>query len=55
MSALRESVGPLAFERGRFGDAIGLFERLVFTAEFEEFLTIPAYDHLLDLPAAGQA
>jgi malate synthase len=47
MAGVRAEVGPDRFERGRFGDAIGLFERLVFSPTFEEFLTVPAYELLL--------
>jgi len=46
MAAVRAEVGPARFESGRFGDAIALFERLIFSPTFEEFLTIPAYDLL---------
>jgi malate synthase len=47
MAAVRAEVGPARFEGGRFGDAIALFERLIFTTTFDEFLTIPAYELLL--------
>ena len=35
------------FDAGRFLDAIRLFERLVLSPTFEEFLTSPAYELLL--------
>ena len=47
MSAVRAEVGPVRFEGGRFTDAIVLFERLIFSPSFEEFLTVPAYELLL--------
>jgi len=34
---------------GRLGDASVLFERLAIADEFEEFLTLPAYERLLEL------
>jgi len=34
---------------GRLGDASALFERLSIADEFEEFLTLPAYEKLLAL------
>jgi malate synthase len=34
---------------GRLGDASALFERLTISDEFEEFLTLPAYERLLAL------
>jgi malate synthase len=46
MAAVRAEVGPARFEGGRFTDAVSLFERLVFSSTFEEFLTIPAYELL---------
>jgi malate synthase A len=55
MAAVRDEVGPFRFEGGRFADAIALFERLVFSASLEEFLTIPAYEHLLERSVAEPA
>jgi malate synthase len=47
MAAVRADVGPARFDGGRFTDAIALFERLIFSTSFEEFLTVPAYELLL--------
>jgi malate synthase len=47
MLAVRTGVGPARFDGGRFKDAIALFERLIFSPVFEEFLTVPAYELLL--------
>jgi malate synthase A len=47
MAAVRAEVGPARFEDGRFTDAVWLFERLVFSPTFDEFLTVPAYELLL--------
>ena len=55
MEALRAELGPFRFERGRFTEAIGLFERLALAPDFEEFLTIPAYDILRDRECRGGA
>ena len=52
---LREAVGEVAFERGKYAEALALCETLVFSRHFEEFLTIPAYEHLLDPAARRQA
>ncbi len=46
MSVLR-AAAPDAFETGRFAEAEALFMKMSLGAEFEEFLTLPAYD-LLD-------
>ena len=52
---LRAAVGDVAFERGKYVEALALCEALVFSHHFEEFLTIPAYEHLLDPAAMRQA
>jgi malate synthase len=43
METVRQEVGEERFEYGRFPEAISLFHRLSLAAEFEEFLTLPAY------------
>jgi malate synthase len=43
MQRVEAEVGTAAFRRGRFPDAIKLFEDISLAEEFEEFLTIPAY------------
>ena len=48
MDAVRTEIGSGRFEGGRFKEAIALFERLVFSPTFEEFLTVPAYELLSD-------
>jgi malate synthase len=45
---LRSELGP-RFERGRFAEAVALFDRLSTAPEFEEFLTLPAYEQVLTL------
>jgi malate synthase len=47
MDAVRAEVGATRFDGGRFRDAIALFERLIFSPTFEEFLTVPAYELLI--------
>ena len=48
MASVRTEVGPARYDGGRFTDAVALFERLIFSPTFEEFLTIPAYELLLN-------
>ncbi len=48
MAAVRAEIGSGRFEGGRFNDAIALFERLILSSSFEEFLTLPAYELLPD-------
>jgi malate synthase len=43
---LRESLGEEAFRRGRFEDARELFDQVALSPEFEDFLTLPAYERL---------
>jgi malate synthase len=46
MAALKATLPTGAFEGGRFAEAIGLFSEMSLADEFEEFLTLPAYDIL---------
>ena len=46
MAELRASLPQERFEAGRFDEAIALFERLSTADDFEEFLTLPAYEIL---------
>ena len=43
---IRALLGADAFDRGRFDEARGLFERVALGPDFPEFLTIPAYELL---------
>ena len=47
MAKLRQVLGAETFDKGRFGDAIKLFSDMSLAPDFEEFLTLPAYE-LLD-------
>jgi malate synthase len=47
LAALRDTLGATRYDDGRFAEARMLFERLSTAEEFEEFLTLPAYDMLL--------
>lgn len=46
LEAIRKEVGPATFDAGRYDLARSLFERMSTAREFEEFLTLPAYEHL---------
>ena len=48
LASLIEELGRGRIERGRFGNAIALIQRLTLGEEFDEFLTLPAYELLLD-------
>jgi malate synthase len=47
MERVRQEVGPENYASGRFPEAIDLFRKLSLAAEFEDFLTIPAYRMLV--------
>jgi malate synthase len=49
MASLRETIGCERFDAGRFSEACELFEQLCTRGDFEEFLTLPAYERLVSL------
>jgi malate synthase len=46
LQKVEETIGAEALGRGRFGEAKTLFEEVALSDEFEEFLTIPGYEHI---------
>lgn len=46
LDKIKQQVGEQAYENGRYLDAARLFDRLVMSEEFVEFLTLPAYEQL---------
>jgi len=46
MEAIKTEVGVERFAAGNFELARKLFEDMILSPELEEFLTIPAYDHI---------
>ena len=46
MTAIRERVGDDAFGSGRWEDARSLFTEMALAEDFEDFLTIPAYERM---------
>jgi malate synthase len=46
LEKLRKQVGAERFESGRFTTASQIFEKMMTSAEFPEFLTLLAYDYL---------
>jgi malate synthase len=47
LALIRKSIGPERFGEGRFEEAADIFRAVSLSKEFVEFLTIPAYDHLV--------
>ncbi|MFO1147627.1 MAG: malate synthase A [Alsobacter sp.] len=43
MGKVREAIGPEAYDKGRFPEAIKLFSDMSLAKDFAEFLTLPAY------------
>jgi malate synthase len=54
LSRLRTSLGAQRYDGGRFAEASRLFDRISTASEFQEFLTLPAYDELLTLTGTLQ-
>jgi malate synthase A len=54
LAALSSALGP-RYAAGRFAEAKALFDAMSTSAEFEEFLTLPAYDELLRLTGSLKA
>ena len=46
LEAIRATLGDELYSEGRFKEAQAIFERVSLEDEFEEFLTVPAYDYL---------
>ena len=46
MAKVRQAIGPTTFDAGQFDDATELFTDMSLALEFEEFLTLPAYERL---------
>ena len=46
MQSIRGAVGEERYANGRFDLARDLFDRLITSAELDEFLTLGAYGHL---------
>jgi malate synthase len=49
LEKIESQVGKGSFAAGKFRLAEGLFERMVISDEFPEFLTLAAYEELLSL------
>jgi len=50
LDTIRAMVGEERFASGRFDLAARLFDDLITAERLEEFLTLPAYEHILSLP-----
>ena len=46
VGAIRDTVGDEAFAKGRWEDARSLFTEMALAEDFEEFLTLPAYERM---------
>ena len=48
LAKVREEIGAARFDAGKFAQASALFEKLSVAPRFAEFLTLPAYEQLLE-------
>lgn len=55
MSQLRSKLGVERFDRGHFAQAIRLFDEFASSERLSDFLTLPAYDYLVQQPPRAQA
>jgi malate synthase len=46
LAALRSSLGEEVYAGGRYQEAREIFDRVALGEEFEDFLTLPAYERL---------
>jgi malate synthase len=46
LEKIKHEIGEVAFQNGRFDEAVKLFDRLIIEDEFVEFLTLPGYEIL---------
>jgi malate synthase len=44
LKKIKQEIGELAYENGRFAEAVTLFDELILKDEFAEFLTLPGYE-----------
>jgi malate synthase len=51
LPAIREVLGEAGWRAGRYEDAARLFEEITTRDEYTEFLTLPAYEQLVNLDA----
>ena len=54
VAAIRKRVGEEGWKAGAYERATRLFDRMVVVKEFPEFLTLPAYDEVLELERLGK-
>lgn len=51
MAKLREQKGDQRYFGGHFEEARGLFSRFSTSEELSDFLTVPAYEYIIDVPS----
>ena len=53
MSKLRSKLGVERFDKGHFAEAIRLFDEFSTSERLSDFLTLPAYDYLVQRPPSA--
>lgn len=51
MAKLRKQKGDERYFGGHFEEARGLFSRFSTSEELSDFLTVPAYEYIVDIPS----
>jgi malate synthase len=46
MSKIEQEIGEKRFLNGKFDLALKLFKEMIFKEDFDEFLTLPAYQYI---------
>ena len=46
LESIKNEVGTEKFNNGKFDPAMDLFREMILKKEFDEFLTLPAYQHI---------
>ncbi len=44
----KDMMGEEAYEHGKYAEAADIFRTMSTSAQFEEFLTLPAYDYIVE-------
>ena len=46
IDAINKEIGDERFNKGKFDLALKLFKEMIFKEDFDEFLTLPAYQYI---------
>ncbi len=46
LNTIKDEIGSERFNNGKFSLALDLYKTMIFKKDFDEFLTLPAYQHI---------